>query len=272
MTRVRTLVVDDELFAREGLRDMLAADGDLLVGECDGGAAAVRAIERGDVDLVFLDVQMGEMSGFEVIEAVGAARMPVVVFTTAYDRYALQAFEVCALDYLLKPIGEERLERAVARAKEAVNQRRLGKVSDQLAALLAYRRPSTTADHALAPAPHAPKRREPTAILVSSGTREYAVELAQVDWISSADNYARLWQGDRSHLVREPLQRLAERLEGWGFVRVHRTAIVNVGRIREIARVGVGRYIVVLHGGRRVPLSRDRRSEVQRAMRHASSG
>jgi two-component system, LytTR family, response regulator len=269
-TCFRTLVVDDEQLARSGLRSMLQGDADLAVEECVGGREAVRIIRdsAGDapVDLVFLDVRMPAMDGFDVIDAVGAERMPVVVFTTAYSDYAIQAFEACALDYLLKPVGEVRLSQAVARAKERIRQRRAGELSEQLIALL-ERRPGTL------PVPDAGRQTEHDdsvplrRLLLRSGTTSYYVDTDRIDWIEADTYYARIWTGVRSHLLRQSLAHLETLLDGRLFVRVHRSAIVNVRNIREIGRVGLGKYCVRLQDGRQIPVSRERRRALHAALR-----
>ena len=266
---IRTLVVDDEKLARSGLRAMLAADADLVVDECPSGRDAVRIIRDGSVDLVFLDVQMPRVGGFDVIEAVGADQMPVVVFITAYSAYAIQAFEACALDYVLKPVREARLAHAVVRAKEAVRQRRLGQVGDQLVSLLARRPiPSSSSaeahgDSTAITSDAGPMRR----VLLRSGTKSYYVDVDDIDWIESDNYYARIWTGVRSHLLRQSLSQLETSLNARQFVRVHRSAIINVARVGDIRQTGIGRYVVVLRDGTQVPLSRDRKRALHEALR-----
>jgi two-component system LytT family response regulator len=259
--RLRTLVVDDEKLARVGLGAMLAADPELIVEECASGPEAIRLLRDMPIDLVFLDVQMPKVSGFDVIAAVGSDHMPVVVFTTAYSEYAIQAFEACALDYLLKPIREPRLAQAVARAKKAVGLRRLGPVSQRVISLMA-RQPAlqpTAAASACGTGPHADEPSSLRRVLLRSGARSYYLDVEDIDWIESDAYYARLWTGVRFHLVRQSLRQLEVRLDRRLFVRVHRTAIVNVTQVREIRSLGLARYAVVLHDGRQVALSRERR-------------
>jgi len=266
---IRTLVVDDEKLARSGLREMLAVDQELAVDECSGGREAIRLLRDGSVDLVFLDVQMPKVGGFDVIQAVGADRMPVVVFVTAFSTYAIEAFEACALDYVVKPVREARLTQAVTRAKEAVRQRRLGTVGDQLISLLA-RRPALAGGSAepdvigttIAPEP-GPMRR----VLLRSGTKSYYVDVDDIDWIESDNYYARIWTGVRSHLLRQSLSQLETSLNARQFVRVHRSAIINVARVGDIRQTGIGRYVVVLRDGTQVPLSRDRKRALHEALR-----
>ena len=260
---VRTLVVDDEPLARAGMRGLLADDPDVaLVGECANGREAVAAIRAHAPDLVLLDVQMPEVDGFGVVREIGAAAMPVVVFVTAFDQYALRAFEARALDYLLKPFSDERFHEALARAKEQVRQRRLGALSAQLAALLGV---------AGGAAPATPATPEPTTRLeVRLGGRRMFVAVADIDWIEASDYYVRLHAGGRSHLLRETLQELADRLDPRRFVRVHRSAMVAVDRVAELRTDGAGRHVLLLRDGTRLPVSRSRREQVEQALRAAS--
>lgn len=236
---MRTLIVDDEKLARSGLRAMLSDDRDLSIEECASGREAVQAIrdpgEQTPVEIVFLDVQMPMMNGFDVIATIGVDRMPVVVFTTAYSEHAIQAFEACALDYLLKPVREARLAQAVGRAKVEVRQRRAGQPAEAL-----------------------PIRR----VLLRSGTTSYYIDVDDIDWIEADTYYARIWTGARSHLLRQSLAQLETLLDPKRFVRIHRSAIVNTGKVRAIGRVALGKYCVCLHDGRQLPMSRDRRRDV----------
>ncbi len=252
---IKCLVVDDEQPARDGLRAMLSADAELEVSSCASGAEAVEAIHRGDIQLAFLDIRMRGMDGFQVIEAVGPDRMPIVVFTTACDAHAIRAFEACALDYLLKPIADERLRQAVVRAKDILRQRGLSQVQQQLLALL-------QADPSRSPAAGIYR------IQVRSGTRTTFLDAADIEWIESADNYACVWIKGRSHLVRDSLSHLEEELKPFGFQRTHRTTLVNLARTLELRSVGLGSYVVVMQDGTRVPVSRDRRARLLEALRH----
>lgn len=258
---IRVLVVEDERPAREGLCAMLRrADPELAVTECGDADSAVRHLRSDAVDLVLLDVRLRGATGFDVIKAVGVEQMPVTVFTTAFDQYALRAFEACALDYLLKPIGEERLQRVLGRARDAVRQKRLGAISAQLAQLLQAVADGGSQD----PVPDDLRR-----ILVRTGVSSYYIDLADVSWVEAADNYSRFWTGGRSHLVRVPLAQLEERLVNAGFVRTHRTALIRSALIQEVRTTGRRRFAAVLVDGTRVPTSRERRANVLAAMHKA---
>ena len=238
---IRAVVADDEPLARAGMRALLEDDPELVVvAECANGHAAVAALREHEPDLVLLDVQMPGLDGFGVVQEIGADRMPVVIFATAFDQYALRAFEARALDYLLKPFTDERFRDVLGRAKEQVRQRRLGALRAQ---------------------PAAPARLE-----VRLGNRVAFVRIDDVDWVEAADYYARLHVGAASHLVRETMQELEARLDARRFVRVHRSAIVNVDRVRELRTIAAGRHEVVLRDGTRLPLSRSRRELVARAL------
>ena len=251
---IRVLIVDDEPLARRGIRARLAAADDIeVVGECAGGREAIRVIRELGPDLVFLDVQMPGVDGFGVIEAVGGAEMPVVVFVTAYDQHAIHAFEAQALDYLLKPIDDERFERALERARRRIGEHRESALGRRLAAVLAEPR-------ALA----APQRRERSAsrFLVKKGGKVIVVATEEVDWIEAAGDYVRLHVGRETHLLRETMSAMEEHLDPHRFVRIHRSTIVNVERIRELLPHFNREYLVVLRDGTELKLSRGYRDRL----------
>lgn len=239
---IRTLIVDDELLARQRIISLLADQVDVhVVGECANGADAVAAIIKHRPDLVFLDIQMPEVSGFDVVATIGADRMPVVVFATAYDQYAVRAFDVHAIDYLLKPYESDRFYKALDRARNAVKQRRSGKSGGDLKPMLAdLRAEGKLADR----------------IAVKSAGRIRLVEIADIDWVESAGNYVTLHVGETKHLLRETMRKAVDRLAPHGFVRIHRTAIVNTARIKELQPLYAGDYHVLLTTGARLTLSR----------------
>src|SRR5688500_10110861 len=258
--RLRTLVVDEERLAREGLARMLASDPDLEVIQSASGEEACALLREEDFDLLFLEIRMRGMGGFDVVSALeDNASPPLVIFTTAYGEHAVEAFAVRAFDYLLKPIADDRLNEAVRRGKEAVRLRRLHLVSQQVTALLE--------DGTMPPS----SRHGVPRFLVRSGRSTYSVEVSAIDWIESADNYSRLWTAGKSHLVRQSMQTIEQQLALHGFVRAHRTAIVNLRRVKEVRATRAGRYFAVLHGGLRVPVSRDRRAALLDAMRQSAS-
>lgn len=264
--RIRALVVDDEPIARAGMRRLMQSDPDLeIIGEAGDGAAAVHAIRALRPDLLLLDVQMPEMDGFEVLEAVGPDAVRAVVFVTAYDRFAIRAFEVQALDYVLKPFDDERFATVLERAKRYVRRERDDDLASRLTALLQRYEPHAAGRDA----PIGPQRRDGLSrIMIRDGGRVFFLPIEEIDWIEAADYYARVHAGKTSHLVRESLASLEQSLDPACFVRIHRSAIVNVNRVREIRLDWRNRSMVMLASGQQLPISRSRRDRLERALRH----
>jgi two-component system LytT family response regulator len=249
VTKIRTLVVDDEPMARERVLALLRHEQDVeVVGECSDGTQAVAAIQEHSPDLVFLDVQMPGLDGFGVIEAMGAEKMPTVIFVTAYDEYALRAFEVHALDYLLKPFGRDRFRQTLDHARASLERRRAGDLGRRLLALVNDIKPE-------------PARLD--RLIVKSGGRVFFLRTEEIDWIEAAGNYVRLHLGEESHLFRETMNRMESRLDPKRFARIHRSRIVNTERIKELQPWFNGEYVVVLSNGTRLPLSRGYRDKLQ---------
>lgn len=246
MADLRVLIVDDEPLARQGLRGYLDDEsGVTVIGECGSGAEAVAVIRKDAPDVVFLDVQMPGLDGFGVLAELVGGWVPIVVFVTAYDDYALRAFEVNAVDYLLKPYDRARFRSALGRARHRVASDR-GEPGSVLASLLAS---------------VGTGGRYTARFLVRTGGRVYFVPVGDVDWIEAADNYVRLHVGGRMHSLRETLAHLSDILDPTGFVRVHRSAIVQIDRIRELRPLPSGDGVLVLRDGTTVPLSRGYRDE-----------
>lgn len=247
--RIRALVVDDQPMARERLLALLAAAGDIEVaGTCETGPEAVACIRRERPDLVFLDMQMPGLDGLGVVEAIGPDQMPVTIFVTAYDDYAVDAFEAQALDYLLKPFARERFDRALERARRAIADARLAASASQMTQLVAeLRRPATNGSR----------------VLVRAGGRVSFVDVPAIDWVEAEGNYVRLHVGHQSHVIRETMADVLTRLAPAGFARVHRSAIVNVARVRELRVAGGGDYDAVLASGTLVPVSRSHREALE---------
>jgi two-component system LytT family response regulator len=244
----RALIVDDEPLARERIRDLLQADEELeVVGECGDGQAAVIAIQQLKPDLLFLDVQMPKLDGFDVLEAVGPDAMPVAIFVTAYDRYALRAFEVHALDYLLKPFDRERFQHALQRAKQQLERQKSGELNQRLVALLEDVKQQKPLDR----------------LVIKSAGKVYFLRVEEIDWIEAAGNYLKLHVGDDTHLLREKMTTLESRLNAEQFLRIHRSTIVNVERIQELQPWFHGDYVVVLRNGQQLTLSRSYRHKLQ---------
>ncbi len=249
MSKIRTMVIDDEPVARERIVGLLQEEQDIeLIGQCADGQQAINAIQEQSPDLVFLDVQMPACDGFNVIQQVGPDRMPAVVFVTAYDEYALRAFEVHAIDYLLKPFGRDRFQQTLRHAREHLERRRAGDLGRRLLALV----------HDLKPEPQKLDR-----LVVKSGGRVFFLRTDQLDWIEAAGNYVRLHLAEDSHLFRETMNNMEARLDTRRFVRIHRSRIVNTDRIKELQPWFNGEYVVVLQNGTRLTLSRGYREKLQ---------
>jgi two-component system LytT family response regulator len=248
---IRTLVVDDEPLAREGLRVSLRHAADVeIVGEAVDGVAAVEAIRAHRPDLVFLDIQMPGLSGFDVLEEVSGIHLPVVIFVTAYDQYAIKAFEVHALDYLLKPFSAARLACALDRARRQLGSDVDREDDDRLARLLAARQE----------APRGPTYL--TRIPVKARDRFLLLKMEEVAWIEAAQNYVELHARDGTFLVRGTMNELEARLDPAQFARIHRSTVVNLDRVRDITPTWNGDFDVVLHDGTGLKLSRSYRDRV----------
>lgn len=247
---IRALIVDDEPLARERICQLLKAEPDVeLAGECSNGPEAVKAIASLDPDLVFLDVQMPECDGFEVLRSLGTHKLPAIIFVTAYDKYALRAFEVHAIDYLLKPFRQTRFESALERARQQIRYAR-GSSTSQLLALLE--------DLRQVPA------SEP--FIVKSGGDVLFLRPDEIDYIEAADNYLSVHTGKESLLLRETMQRMEKRLDPRKFARIHRSTIVNVERIRKLQAGPAGEQVVVLRNGQQLTLSRTYRDQIQQRL------
>jgi two-component system LytT family response regulator len=260
---LRVVTVDDEPLARDCIRLALAREpGWTIVAECPGGRAAAEAIEREVPDLVFLDVQMPGMDGFNVIEQVGPERMPATIFVTAFEEHALRAFQVHALDYLLKPFGDERFRQALEHARRRIHTERRGELGERLEALLREvhggGRPTAMPSPAPSSTPFA------TWLTVSAQNRTQFVPVAEVDWLEADGKYVRLHAGNRTHLIRGTLAATAERLDPAHFVRIHRSTVVNVARIREVQPWMGGDHLAILRDGTKLRVSRTCRGALLR--------
>jgi len=237
--RLRVLIVDDEPLAREGLRLMLASD--LQVTEAQNGREAVAKIRDEKPDLVLLDVQMPRMDGFAVVEAVGADKMPAVIFVTAHDQYAIRAFEISAVDYLLKPVTEERFRRAFERAR---NRLRAASPDDSPRQLL------SVLDAIANP------RRYLSRLAIRSGDRTTFLAIDEVEWIEADQNYVRVHAGQATHLLHVPMNTIETSLDPERFVRIHRSYVVNLQRIKQLWTLAHGQYVLELVSGERLQSSR----------------
>ena len=243
--KIRALIVDDEPLARERVKRFLKDERDLeLLGECGNGSDAIKAIREKKPDLVFLDIQMPEKNGFDVIKGLDAKTLPNIVFITAYDQYALQAFEVHALDYLLKPFNRERFHQAVRRAKEQIESKRRGELDERLASLISS---------------IAPDKKYLERLVVKSVGRVFFLKTSEIDWIEASGNYLKLHVGRDSHMIRETMNSIEAKLDPSQFMRIHRSTIVNIDRIKELHPMFSGDYSAILRDGTELALSRNYR-------------
>jgi two-component system LytT family response regulator len=256
MPKIRILVADDEPLARRGVRQMLAPHADVsVVGESRNGAETLRALAALKPDLLFLDVQMPEMDGFAVLRARGPDRMPAVIFVTAHDEFAVQAFEAHAIDYLVKPLNARRFDAALQRVRERLRLQAAAHLAERLAALLAAEQ----------------QQREKKGIerlVVSTPSNDTVIPVKDIDWISADDYYVQVHVGSQSYLLRESLNSLETRLDPARFMRVHRSAIVQIDCVRAVHTTSRGDE-VLLRDGSRVPVGRRRRAVLDDRLRRA---
>jgi two-component system LytT family response regulator len=244
--KLKALIADDEPLARERLRLLLASDDEIEVaGECRNGREVVAAIRETKIDVLFLDIQMPGRGGFEVIEQIGTGQMPVTVFVTAHDQYAIQAFEVNALDYLTKPVELERMRATLVRVKERIASQAALITQQQLKSVL------TSLEKASLLRKEYPKR-----LLVHNGTKDSLINVNDIEWIEAADYYSCLHIGTKTFLLRETIKRLADTLDAGKFVRIHRSIIVNIDQVSEILREGQSEGSVTLLNGQRLRMSK----------------
>jgi two-component system LytT family response regulator len=244
--KLKALIADDEPLARERLRHLLSVDTEIEIAtECRNGREVVAALRDQPIDVLFLDIQMPATGGFEVIEQIGLARMPVTVFVSAHNHYALKAFEVHALDYLTKPVEPERLQATLARVKERIASKSALATHEQMKAVLDVLKSGSP-----------PEKTYAKRLLVHNGTKDVLIAVADIEWIEAADYYSCLRVGTKSYLLREPIKQLAVTLDPAKFVRVHRSAIVNLDHVREILREGHSEGSVILHCGQRLRMSK----------------
>jgi two-component system, LytTR family, response regulator len=246
MMKLKTLIADDEALARERLRFLLSSDSDIdLTRECRNGKEVVTALRQERFDALFLDIQMPGGDGFEIIQQIGTAHMPITIFVTAHNHYAVKAFEVHALDYLTKPIEPERLKATLCRVKERIAQHTALITQEQLQSALRALREENGLRH-----------EYPARLVVPNGTRDAFVNVDEIEWVEAADYYACLHIGAKNLMLRETIKQLSETLDPKKFVRVHRSAIVNITHVREILREGRNEGWVFLSNGQRIKMSK----------------
>jgi two-component system, LytTR family, response regulator len=259
-TKIRTLIVDDEPLARSNLSVLLRRDPEIeIIGECGSGTEAVATVRSANPDLVFLDVQMPECDGFDVLELLGVGtskkkNLPhAIIFVTAYDQYALRAFEAGALDYLLKPFDNARFDQALERAKQQIRRSQNRLPSEDQNSDGVSSRPRVAPD-------------QPERIAIKSAGSVLFIKVSEIDWIEAADYYSCLHVGTKSHLLRRSMTELEQELSPSIFCRIHRSTIVNLERVQGLKLGEDGEYEVLLDGGAKLPLSRRHRKELQERM------
>lgn len=247
--RLRAVVIDDELLARQIIREMLVDDSEIeIVAECVNGREAIEAIQSCQPDLLFLDIQMPEVAGFDVLESLKDGPSPAVIFVTAYDQYAVRAFEYHAVDYLLKPFDRERFEMAVSRAKAHLRCARNGELDKRIRALLESLKVET---------------KYVDRIVIKNSGRVCLIETNELNWVEAEGNYVRLHTTSKAHLMRETIGNLEAQLDPKKFLRVHRSTIVRIDSIRELQPWFHGEYHIILHNGTKLTLSRNYREQLQ---------
>jgi two-component system LytT family response regulator len=256
--KTRAVIVDDEPLARDVVRIMLEKSTDVeIIGECKTGHEAAQTIVDLEPDLVFLDVQMPDLDGFGVVREIGVEQMPAIVFVTAYDKYAIRAFEVHALDYLLKPFDQDRFEVALQRALKQIHQNRSSEVNLRLLELL---------ENTAQPGKHeAPKDGDGyfKRIVIKESGRVFFLKADEIDWIQAAGDYVSLHVGQESHLLHDSMNGIESKLDPQQFLRIHRSTIVNTERIQELQPYANGEYFVFLRTGTKLKLSRNYRSNLR---------
>jgi two-component system, LytTR family, response regulator len=249
---IRVLLVDDEPLARDMLREMLQSDPEAqVVGESCNGREALEAIASQSPDLIFLDVQMPEMGGFELLSSLGSGKIPYVIFVTAYDQYAVRAFEVQALDYLLKPFDQERFDLSWQRAKAQLKRDQNGGMDQRILTLLEELKAG---------------KNYLERLVIKAGGRIYFLDTKDIDWIEAEGNYVSVHSARKAHLLRETISSLESQLDPKKFVRIHRSSIVRLDFIQELQPWFHGEYRVILHDGTQLTLSRNHREKLQEAL------
>ena len=241
--KIRTVVVDDEPLACKRLEKLLKEDKDIeLIKLCANGEEAIKTIKEESPDLVFLDIQMPEINGFDVLQNIDQDKAPLIIFVTAYDEYALKAFEVHALDYLMKPFKRERFNESLNRAKKALNRDNRDVITDKIENLLEYLEPESEAI---------------SRILVKSSGRYFFLKACDIDWIESAGNYVRIHSGGNNYLIRETMINMEKKLDSDTFFRIHRSTIINVEKVKELEQWFHGDYQVVMYNEEKLTMSRN---------------
>ncbi len=252
---IRVVIADDERLARQKIRTLLESEPNIsVVAECQDGRQTVSAINCFHPDLLLLDIQMPDLDGFQVLNEIPAQELPAVIFTSAYDQYAIRAFEAHALDYLLKPFDRERLHNAIQRARIDLSKSQDRDITHKLLELLSHIKSGSSGTSS------DPQNR----LVIRAKGRVIFLDVEEIDWVEAAANYVRLNVGKESYLLRETISNTSERLDPNEFIRIHRSTIVNVRKIKELIPVNSGEYVVVLKSGKELSCSRGYRALLQR--------
>jgi two-component system, LytTR family, response regulator len=259
-TIVRTVIADDERLARKKLRLLLDSEPEIkVVAECSDGRQTLSAIRTYRPELLLLDIQMPDLDGFQVLSEIPPAEMPVVIFTSAYDQYAIRAFEAHALDYLLKPFDQDRLHQALGRVRQELRKSQDREITHRILELLSQVKSEA-----------AVTSESDDRLIIKAKGRVVFLNLDEIDWVEAAANYVRLNVGKESYLFRETITGISERLNPNHFIRIHRSAIVNARKIKELIPVNSGEYVVILKSGKELSCSRGYRSALQRMIENNS--
>jgi two-component system, LytTR family, response regulator len=274
MNKIRTLIIDDEPLAREGIRLLLQRDPEIeITGECSDGKAALKAIKNNIVDLLFLDIQMPEMNGFEVLKNIRSDEFPAIIFVTAYDKYALEAFKYHALDYLLKPFNDEQFYKSLSNAKEYIHLKKYKQLSKSILTLIKdYDEHKNPVENKIPVEPEGQKSPYLNRIPISIAGHIHVIKVNEIDWIEAADYYAKLHVGNKTHLLRETMINLEVKLDPSKFIRIHRSTIVNIDRITELEPYFNGEYYVILNSGQKLKLSRSYKSKLKKSINFQKLG
>ena len=273
IAKIRTLVVDDEPLARDGVTTMLAQDAEIeLIGCCGDGQSAVNAIRAQRPDLVFLDIQMPKWDGFEVLAELAPAERPKVIFITAYDKYAIKAFELCAIDYLLKPFRDARFFAALSRAKREIRQNRASELGDKMQQLLGYVQELAKGGAPALQGAVPGGGESADRVVLKTGSDIHFIRAADIIWVESQADFIKVHTTGTAQLVRETLQSLEGRLDPSKFLRIHRSSLVNLEHVRKVTPALYGDYLVLMSDETKLRLSRKNRGKLKQLIAQLSSG
>ena len=266
---IKTLIVDDEILARRRIRRLLESEDDIqIVGECANGTEAVQALNKQPIDIIFLDVQMPELSGFEVLEEISSDKWPIIIFVTAYDKYALKAFDVHAIDYLLKPFDDERFYIALQHAREQFLNAQNSHLKQKLLNLLTEYNPNETIEvtslqeEVISPALNR--------LMIKAAGRIYFVKTADICRIKAAGKYLQVLVGEKEYTIRQTMQDIESKLDSNRFLRIHRSTIINIDHVKEMQHWYKNEYIFIMHNGERLISSSSYRKKLERVFKKLS--